>query len=305
MKKILLILLISLISISAQPINKINYEVKIENCDGSGEYQIFSGTMNEGESFIFPSVTLPPEYSSAQFLYNIFATGEFGIPVDALDEDIDLSINLSDFWCNLSYNEDPPGVYQLFSMIVEIVGSNSGYSPLEYYWFQQNKEAFIKLSVDKISFYAAILGIDSLDDIKLFFLNGTEVDENAIRKEIIGNDFIIYPQHFSHLAAGIITGTTDVQLLSDELPNSFELSQNYPNPFNPTTTVNFALPTSGYTKLVVYNALGESMKTLLNEYKSAGSYSIDFNALDLPSGLYFYTLTSGNFTQTKKMILMK
>ncbi len=100
---------------------------------------------------------------------------------------------------------------------------------------------------------------------------------------------------------------------------SFKLFQNYPNPFNPTTTIKYSIPTSSplakgrteeeFVTLKVYDVLGREIKTLVNKKQSPGNYTVEFNAASaaggLPSGLYFYKLTAGSFSQTKKMILMK
>ncbi len=83
------------------------------------------------------------------------------------------------------------------------------------------------------------------------------------------------------------------------------LSQNHPNPFNPVTSINYYIPADGKVTLVVYNSLGQSVKVLVDEVKTSGSYSVQFNADNLSSGVYFYTLTSGNFTASKKLIIMK
>ncbi|MGE5862070.1 MAG: T9SS type A sorting domain-containing protein, partial [Ignavibacteria bacterium] len=93
-----------------------------------------------------------------------------------------------------------------------------------------------------------------------------------------------------------------------ELPgiaSTYQLSQNYPNPFNPSTVINFTIPQSGNVTLKVYNSVGQEVATLLNEYKNASNYSVDFNAANLSSGVYFYTLKANNFTQTRKMLLLK
>ncbi|MBK7867747.1 MAG: T9SS type A sorting domain-containing protein [Ignavibacteriales bacterium] len=87
--------------------------------------------------------------------------------------------------------------------------------------------------------------------------------------------------------------------------NSYTLGQNYPNPFNPVTVICFTLPTAGNVTLTVYNSLGEAVKTLLNTSKEAGYHEVHFTANDLPSGLYFYKLQAGPFTETKKMLLVK
>jgi uncharacterized protein YlxW (UPF0749 family) len=84
-----------------------------------------------------------------------------------------------------------------------------------------------------------------------------------------------------------------------------ELSQNYPNPFNPVTTISFTLPETNSVKLSTYNSLGEKIEELINEVKEAGTHTINFNAERLSSGTYYYTIESNNFTQTKKMILLK
>ncbi|HEY3296691.1 MAG TPA: C25 family cysteine peptidase [bacterium] len=91
----------------------------------------------------------------------------------------------------------------------------------------------------------------------------------------------------------------------EALPARYALHQNYPNPFNPTTNIRYELKTDGLTRLSVFNVLGEKVADLVNAKQSAGFYDISFDASALPSGVYFYRLTSGNFTQSAKMILMK
>ena len=85
----------------------------------------------------------------------------------------------------------------------------------------------------------------------------------------------------------------------------FSLAQNYPNPFNPATIISWEMPVSGFTTLKVYDVLGNEITTLVNEEKPAGRYEINFDANNLSSGVYYYRITTGNFTQTKKMILMR
>jgi hypothetical protein len=92
---------------------------------------------------------------------------------------------------------------------------------------------------------------------------------------------------------------------NSEIPNAYSLSQNYPNPFNPATTISFAIPKAGNVELRVYDVLGREASLLVNEFKAAGSYSVDFDASELSSGVYYYTIRSGDFTQTKKMVLIK
>jgi len=98
-----------------------------------------------------------------------------------------------------------------------------------------------------------------------------------------------------------LSGITPVS----NIPEKFSLSQNYPNPFNPTTTINFSVPKSGLVTLRVYDVLGKEVASLVNEVKNAGSYSVDFNGTELTSGTYFYRIEAGDFTDVKKMILLK
>ena len=99
--------------------------------------------------------------------------------------------------------------------------------------------------------------------------------------------------------------TTSVKELNVAIPTEYFLFQNYPNPFNPSTIIRYDLPKEGMVSIKIYDMLGIEVKTLVNEYKSAGIYNIEFNASNLTSGIYFYKLTLGNITQAKKMLLLK
>lgn len=89
------------------------------------------------------------------------------------------------------------------------------------------------------------------------------------------------------------------------VPQTFNLYQNYPNPFNPVTTINYDIPVTDFVRLAVYDILGKEVSVLVNEKQSAGKYKINWDASNYPSGVYFYTLRAGGFTQSKKMILIK
>jgi photosystem II stability/assembly factor-like uncharacterized protein len=111
--------------------------------------------------------------------------------------------------------------------------------------------------------------------------------------------------------AGIILKTTTGGLTPSGIenpnatPNNFSLKQNYPNPFNPGTTINYSLPASDFVALTVYDALGNEVRTLVSERQNAGNYSLNFNAASLPSGIYFYKLLTTNFSEVRKMTLVK
>ncbi|MBK7157674.1 MAG: T9SS type A sorting domain-containing protein [Ignavibacteria bacterium] len=103
----------------------------------------------------------------------------------------------------------------------------------------------------------------------------------------------------------IIDRFTSVKLNESEVPSSYSLSQNYPNPFNPSTIISYALTKDGYASIIVYNALGKEIITLVNEIKKAGYYSVKFDATGLAAGVYFYRIESANYVSVKKMILLK
>jgi hypothetical protein len=88
-------------------------------------------------------------------------------------------------------------------------------------------------------------------------------------------------------------------------PIGYSLSQNYPNPFNPSTVISFSLPSKSFISLKVFDLIGREVATIVSEEMSAGSYSRTLNAEGLPSGVYFYRLQAGPFTETKKLVLLR
>ncbi|MBI4535294.1 MAG: T9SS type A sorting domain-containing protein [Ignavibacteriae bacterium] len=102
-----------------------------------------------------------------------------------------------------------------------------------------------------------------------------------------------------------VSAITAVHEVGGELPTGYVLQQNYPNPFNPSTRISYSIPTAAQVRLSVYNMLGQEVASLVNEYRNAGTYEKAFSAQDLPSGVYFYTLRAGAFSETRKMILLK
>jgi len=93
--------------------------------------------------------------------------------------------------------------------------------------------------------------------------------------------------------------------ITSNVPGAYSLSQNYPNPFNPSTKISFSLPKAGSVKLIVFDILGREVATLVNDYRTAGTHSVEFNALNLASGVYLYRIESGDFSDVKKMMLIK
>ncbi len=128
-------------------------------------------------------------------------------------------------------------------------------------------------------------------------LNAVEaVDENSDVAVAVGDN-------------GLILKTTDggigIQNISSEVPSSFTLHQNYPNPFNPVTNIKFDIQKSSDVKIIISDVMGREITTLVNEQLKPGTYNVDWDAINYPSGVYFYRLTAGDFAETKKMILIK
>lgn len=96
-----------------------------------------------------------------------------------------------------------------------------------------------------------------------------------------------------------------IEVFVDVKPKHYALDQNYPNPFNPSTKISFSIMNPGLVSINIFNAIGQIVNTINKAYSVAGTYNVDFNGSNLPSGLYFYKLQSGNFSQTKKMLLVK
>jgi len=114
----------------------------------------------------------------------------------------------------------------------------------------------------------------------------------------------IFDEHSQIIIDSVETNNTGIPVQKNNL-NSFSLYQNYPNPFNPSTTISYSIPKSEFVQLNIYDTLGKEVASLVNVEQSLGNYEIKFNASTLASGIYFYRLQSGSFTETKMLILLR
>jgi photosystem II stability/assembly factor-like uncharacterized protein len=143
----------------------------------------------------------------------------------------------------------------------------------------------------------------------------------------LSNNTILLAVHFTNTNTGTVVGrggailriADDVTSVNEEVPNvtptNFLLFQNYPNPFNPSTTISWQSPVGSHQTLKIYDLLGREVATLVDEFKPAGRYEVEFSvkggsasggeATDLPSGVYFYRLQAGEYIETKKLLLLK
>jgi len=163
--------------------------------------------------------------------------------------------------------------------------------------------------------YFTVVGVGSTDgiDVTNVSLNSTFQAGIFLCHDGTGSPYVIRVCQYEDLGLLIDSTYWDprnnnvvTSILNDlQKPKQFFLTQNYPNPFNPTTNINYSIPESEVVSLKIFNSIGEEVSTLVNAEKVAGSYSVEFNATGLPSGVYFYRLQAGNFIDTKKIALIK
>ncbi|MBE7475906.1 MAG: T9SS type A sorting domain-containing protein [Ignavibacteriota bacterium] len=122
--------------------------------------------------------------------------------------------------------------------------------------------------------------------------------ENAVTNEVHENNNLGW-------APAIGYGSIVSVEVEQTIPEDYFLYQSYPNPFNPSTTIKYSIPNGDNVSLKIFDILGREVEVLVDEYKNAGTYSVEFNASRFASGVYFYQLQSGRFIETKKMILLR
>ena len=119
------------------------------------------------------------------------------------------------------------------------------------------------------------------------------------------DNVLAIPNYYSSVVDFVPITPADIDTVYDRMPIAIALSQNYPNPFNPITTINFHITERLFTSLYVFNQLGEKISTLIEKELESGNYEVNFDASNLPSGVYFYRISSGSFIDAKKMLFIK
>ncbi|MBE0572456.1 MAG: T9SS type A sorting domain-containing protein [Ignavibacteriaceae bacterium] len=216
-----------------------------------------------------------------------------GIPADAYCKIIRVSENGLIFLGTLNY-----GIFRSIDGGLSWNGINNGLNSLEITSISIN-------SLGKI-FAGTLNGVFvSTDDGDNWSPRNSGLIDISILSLICDSSDYLFAATMSTGVYRSFYPTTAVENESDNVPSTFSLYQNYPNPFNPTTTIAYEIPERGFVTLKVYDVLGREVATLLNEEKPAGSYKIEFNGTSLTSGIYFYQLNAGNYSETRKMILLR
>ena len=172
-----------------------------------------------------------------------------------------------------------------------------------YRWNEGRNYTYSVLTSPDGAKWTEAFGNGSSAPIEWSIDNFTAVDARYIKLVILSCN----ESQFAGLWEAEVYGPSNITGIEsgNEVPLDFSLEQNYPNPFNPTTTINFNVPTNQQVKINIYNAIGELVTELVNKEYSAGNHSVEFNAANLPSGVYIYRMEAQSFTATHKMMLMK
>jgi len=168
--------------------------------------------------------------------------------------------------------------------------------------------AFTSATLDPTNLPAKELVASKITDHKIGGITFTgEIPEPGTVIKISGYKPLVPGDEFTVTAPKAILSDVEDDANDNDKhsPKSYSLNQNYPNPFNPNTTIRYSIANSGLVTVKIFNVLGEEVLQLVSEYKNSGSYSVNFDASKLSSGIYFYTLNSGSFVSTKKMIVLK
>ncbi|MBK7104210.1 MAG: T9SS type A sorting domain-containing protein [Ignavibacteriae bacterium] len=235
---------------------------------------------------------------------------EFDVTINSTGPDFILSSYQCAFTFDLTFNNSDS-----ISLEYSVNSSELANIPVYIIGFdtsdQQNKLIFISgIGNDIISGKEKLIGKFRISSTKEFTEESLNLKWNftgAVNTILTDINFLNITEPTNHINFdNTITNVKD----SKVLPEKYSLEQNYPNPFNPTTKIKYTIQSNlknstTNVKLVVFDILGREVKTLINEKQKSGNYEIIFNARNLASGAYFYKLDAGNFTQVKKMILLK
>ncbi len=235
-------------------------------------------------------------YDPEQVLSYIGQGGNFLLATREGEDFFD--IGLIDY-CGIASMSGLMTITQLFALDNNLVNmpALAGHTRVQYVTFDVGSEAIPIFDADTSNAWIAGFRIQKGNEGPFIYIAGRpyRFDNNA--------SFQNYDYIIDNWMNFIPVGVEDES--EPGLVKSYQLMQNYPNPFNPGTMISYSIPNSGFVTLKVYDMLGREVRTLVNEFQSAKTYSISFDAIDLSSGIYLYKLQAGDFLEAKKMILIK
>ncbi|MBK8946640.1 MAG: T9SS type A sorting domain-containing protein [Ignavibacteriae bacterium] len=247
------------------------------------------------------------QINSNENLFDISDENTEKIPVSWLDKDNELNfrIVLSDgrFYSTVNYTE--PWRWGGGGLPTIAIDENKNFIKYNKTHFQIFSDKGEKIESEN-EIYDLPISYDSATPVyksKIIFKNN--------RLYIVREDlFELFDFDIKVKILELTKKITNLEGIQNVLPTTYALSQNYPNPFNPTTKIKYAIPQNEKgekinVKIMVYDILGKEVETLVNENKSPGNYEVDFDASNLPSGVYFYKLQAGDYIQSRKMLLIK
>lgn len=170
-------------------------------------------------------------------------------------------------------------------------------------WFDINSGISIWVDYGGTNYYGRIFR--TTNSGSNWILKNHNLETVNIRTLLTTNGFIFAGTLGNSVLKRSISEIIGIQNTGKDIPIAYSISQNYPNPFNPETRIRYSLPRSSIVSLVVYDALGRKIETLVDESQRAGTYEATFNASAIPSGVYFYRLTAEGFSETRKMVVIK
>lgn len=258
----------------------------------------------------YPRIAVDKSGGSRDGWVYIVCTQRYGDAQDSADVMLKRSSDKGNTWSNwIRVNQDSPGTGRV-QLAPEIAIDKYGGIDIVYF---DNRET--ALDSAKIFMSRSVDGGDTWLDIPVSdhaFKPGDIGDYlSSIGITALGNKLFTTwfstksGSHKFWAASIVIDSTSSVSTISSEIPSEYKLSQNYPNPFNPSTKITFSLPTNDHVSLKVFDITGKEVAVLVNESLNPGLYEVRFDAENLPSGMYFYRLTSDNFSETKKMVVIK
>ncbi|MCX6157034.1 MAG: YCF48-related protein [Ignavibacteriae bacterium] len=246
------------------------------NYVGSGSSSILK-TTDAGASW-------QSQYTAVNFKnhYDIFFTDENTGYASGYRHNIIKTTNGGIDWVTQMEQSSAGGLYSLY-----FINPNTGWAVGDYY-----------AATNTSTYYTTNGGTNWVNTNGI--LTGGRLNRVKINNSPVGYVAGQSQSFYKTINAGGLTSINTI-----ESPLKYSLSQNYPNPFNPVTNINFSLPKQEMVSLKIYDVLGREVRTLVNEVKSAGHFSVDFNASEFSSGVYFYRLESEGFSNIKRMLLIK